>query len=120
MGTSNIMKGGSRDGNLSIWGGLIYWDFELWLRGSWGWSISLRGSSVKGTWRGGGLPPRDSEGYLEKSLGRVSLYIGAPLLGNLEEGMLAGDFEVWIKGLRLYPSGDSTGSLEGGLLYWVT
>jgi len=41
-------------------------------------------------------------------------------LGNLEEGMLAGDFEVWIKGLLLYPSGDSIGGLEGGLLYWVT
>jgi hypothetical protein len=30
-------------------GGLIYWDFEIWLRGFWGWSISLRGSFVKGT-----------------------------------------------------------------------
>jgi hypothetical protein len=33
----------------------------------------------------GGLPPGDPEGYLEKSLGQVSLYIGAPLLRNLEE-----------------------------------
>ena len=76
----------------------------------------------------GGLPPRDPKGYLEKSLGRVSLYIGALLLGNLEEGsstedcesrkgsrdghlsllrlplgnleesMLAGDFKGWMKG----------------------
>ena len=46
---------------------------------------------MKGTWRG--LPPRDPEGYLEKSLRQVSLYIGAPVLGNLEEGSSTGDFE---------------------------
>ena len=66
--------------------------FERWLKGFWGWSVSLRGSSVKGTWRGG-LPPRDPKGYLEKSLGRVSLYIRAPLLGNLEEESSTGDSE---------------------------
>jgi hypothetical protein len=41
----------------------------------------------------GGLPPGDPKGYLEKSLGRVSLYIGALLLGNLEEGSSTEDCE---------------------------
>ena len=36
---------------------------------------------MKGTWRG--LPPGDPGGYLEKSLDG-HLYIGAPVLGNLE------------------------------------
>jgi len=33
----------------------------------WSWSVSLCGSSVKGTWREGSLA-RDPEGYLEKAL----------------------------------------------------
>jgi hypothetical protein len=41
----------------------------------------------------GGLPPGDPEGYLGKSLGQVSLYIGAPLLGNLEGESSTGDSE---------------------------
>jgi len=41
----------------------------------------------------GGLPPGDPEGYLETSLGQVSLYVGALLLGNLEEGSSTGDSE---------------------------
>jgi len=45
---------------------LIYRDFKIWLKGLWRWSVSLHGSSVKGTWRG--LPPVEPEGYLEKSL----------------------------------------------------
>jgi hypothetical protein len=36
----------------ATWGRFIYWDFEIWLKGLWRWSVSLRGSSVKGTWRG--------------------------------------------------------------------
>jgi len=31
----------------------------------------------------GGLPPGNPKGYLEKSLGRVSLYIGAPYTGSV-------------------------------------
>jgi hypothetical protein len=49
----------------------------------------------------GGLPPGDPEEYLEKSLGRVSVYIGVPLLGNLEEGSSTGDSES-IKERRAY------------------
>jgi hypothetical protein len=37
-------------------GGLIYRDFEIWLKGLWGWSVSLHGGSVKGTWRGAPSP----------------------------------------------------------------
>ena len=39
-----------------------------------------------------GLPPGNPEGHLEKSVDG-HLYIGAPVLGNLEEGSSAGDFE---------------------------
>ena len=55
MGTSQY--GGSVG---AMWGGLICWDFKIWLRGLWRWSLSLHGSSVKGTWRG--FPPGDPEG----------------------------------------------------------
>ena len=44
MGTS--LYGGSVG---TTWGGLIYWDFNIWLKGLWRWSVSLHGSSVKGT-----------------------------------------------------------------------
>ena len=51
--------------------------------------MSLRGSSVKGTWRG--LPPGDPEGYLEKSLGRVCLHrgsaFGEPGKGTVYRGL---------------------------------
>jgi hypothetical protein len=47
----------------------------------------------EGNLEGVGLPPGDPEGYLERSLGRISLYIGALLLGNLEEGLSTGDYE---------------------------
>jgi hypothetical protein len=65
---------------------------------------------VKETWG-------DPERYLEKSLGQVALYIGAPLLSNLEEGFSIGDFEsrkgsgdghLFLQRLRL-------GNLEDGL-----
>jgi hypothetical protein len=50
----------------ATFGGLIHWDFRIWLKVLWRWSVSLCGSSVKGTWRR--FPPGDLEGYLEKSL----------------------------------------------------
>jgi hypothetical protein len=43
------LYGGSVEAN---WGGLIYWDFKIWLKGLWRWSVSLRGSSVKEPERG--------------------------------------------------------------------
>jgi hypothetical protein len=61
--TGTSLYGGSVG---ATWGGLIYWDFKIRLKGLWRWSVSLCGSSVKRTWRG--VPPRDPEGYLEKSL----------------------------------------------------
>jgi hypothetical protein len=39
-----------------------------------------------------GLPPGDPEGYLEESVDG-HLYIGAPVFGNLEEGLYIRDFE---------------------------
>jgi hypothetical protein len=44
---------------------------------------------------------------------RVSLFIGAPLLGNLEEGPSTGDFESWMKGLWEWGIALSRGSVEG-------
>jgi hypothetical protein len=41
----------------------------------------------------GGLPPANPDGYLEKFLRWVSLYMGVLLLGNLEEGSSTADFE---------------------------
>ena len=87
MGTS--LYGGSVG---AAWGGLIYWDFEIWLKGFWGWSVYLRGSSVRETWRG--LPPGDPEGYLKKSLGRVSLYIGLRFWGTWRRDRLPGTSRV--------------------------
>jgi hypothetical protein len=84
LGTGTSLYGGSVG---ATWGGLIYWDFKIWLRGLWRWSVSLRGSSMKGTWRG--LPPGDSDGYVSVD---GHLYIGAPVLGNLEEGPSTVDF----------------------------
>ena len=48
VGTETSLYGGFVG---STWGGLIYWDYKIWLKGLWRWSFSLRGSSVKGTWR---------------------------------------------------------------------
>ena len=68
------MKEGSGDGNPSLWGlswatwgGLIYWDFQIWLKGALGMECFSPWGSVKGTWREGSLSG-DSEGYLEKAL----------------------------------------------------
>jgi hypothetical protein len=62
----------SGDGNLSLWGlswatwgGLIYWDFEIWLKGALGMECFSPWGSVKGTWREGSLSG-DTEG--EKAL----------------------------------------------------
>jgi hypothetical protein len=88
LGTGTSLYGGSVG---ATWGGLIYWDFKIWLKRLWKWSVSLRGSSVKGTWRG--LSPGDPEGYLEKVSLDGYLYIGAPVLENLEEGLSIRNFE---------------------------
>jgi len=57
-----------------------------------GTGISSYRGSVWGTWRGGSLPGTLKD-ILKSLWTRASLYIGAPLLGNLEEGLSAGDFE---------------------------
>ena len=46
------------------------------------------------------------------------MFIGAPLLGNLEEGLSTGDFESWMKALRGWGVTLSRGSVEGAL-GWV-
>jgi hypothetical protein len=42
----------------------------------------------------------------------TSLFIGAPLLGNLEEGSSTGDFESWMKGLWGWSIALSRGCVE--------
>ena len=51
-------------------------------------SISLYGSYVKGTWRGGSFTG-DPEGHVEEGPGEGHLFP----LGNLEGGSCTGDFE---------------------------
>jgi hypothetical protein len=69
-------------------------DFEIWLKGLWRCSLSLCGSSVKGTWREGFLAG-DPAGYVGKALEMgISFHRGpiwgtwtrAHLLGTLREG----------------------------------
>jgi len=61
------------------------------------WSISFYGSSVRGSWRGGGCFAGDTEGYKRKLWRRASLSIGGPL-GNLEGRSSTRHFERWMKG----------------------
>ena len=79
---------------------------------SWRWSVSLRGA----LWRepGGRAPSLGTPKDIYKRLWRrASLFIGAPLLGNLEEGSSTGDFESWMKGLWRWGIAISRGSVEG-------
>jgi len=71
-------------------------DFEIWLKGALGveclsLSLSLCGSSVKGTWREGSLAG-DPERYAEKALETGISFHRGPILGDLEECSSTGDF----------------------------
>jgi len=92
-----ISPHGGSDGQPGV--GSSTGDFEIWLKGALGveclsLSLSLCGSSVKGTWREGSLA-RNPEGYVEKALETgISLHRGpiwqtwrrAHLLGTLRNG----------------------------------
>jgi hypothetical protein len=93
----------------ATWGGLIYWDFKIWLKGPWRLSVSLRGSSVKRTWRG--LPPGEPEGYLEKSLWKGISTYGLRLWGTWRRACLSGTLRVE----RALRTGLWLGNLEEGL-----
>jgi len=55
--------------------------------------ITVYGSSVKGTWRGGGSFARGPEGYERKALGMgISLCGGS--VGQPGMGSSTGDFEI--------------------------
>ena len=72
--------------------------------------LSICGSSVRGTWRGGLLywgPLKLCRGRLWR---QASLSIGAPL-GNLEEGSFNRDFERWIKDGSRNGASPSVGAL---------
>ena len=78
--------------------------------------ISLHGSSVRGTWRGGSFS-RGPEGYEIKALGMDR--------GSVEQPVMSpstGDFEIWLKValevecLSLWELCE--GNLEGGLPRW--
>jgi len=61
----------------ATWGGLIYWDFEIWLKGALRMECLSLWGSVKGTWREG-PPSGDPEGCLEKALQTgISLHRGS-------------------------------------------
>jgi hypothetical protein len=64
--------------------------FERWLKGFWGWSVSLHGSSVKGTWRG--APSREPLRIFRKVSGAgISLLrgsgFGKPGRGPVYQGL---------------------------------
>ena len=61
------------------------------MKGLWRCGVSLRESSVKGTWREGFLAG-DPEGYVGNSLETGISFRRGPILGNLEEGSSSGDF----------------------------
>jgi hypothetical protein len=90
---------GAQLGNLEC---LSTEDFEIRLKGapeleSLSLSLSLCGSSAKGTWREGSLAG-DPEGYVAKALETGIPFHRGPVWGNLEEGSSIGDFEICMKG----------------------
>jgi hypothetical protein len=94
---------------------------ELAEEGLWLWSISVYGSSVRGTWRGGSFAG-DPVGYERKALETgISLHAGS--VGQPGVGSYTGDFEIWLKRAlevgRLSLWELCEGNLEGGLPCWV-
>jgi hypothetical protein len=65
-------------------------------KGLWSWSVSLCGTSVKGTCRVGSLAG-DTEGYVEKALHTVTSFHRGPI-GVPGRGLPYFDFEKWMKG----------------------
>ena len=82
------MGGGLRGWTSPPWGSITWELREIVVRGLWRRSISLYGSSVRGTWREGSFA-RGLEGYEGKALGMAFLFMGAQL-GNLEWAHLPG------------------------------
>jgi hypothetical protein len=84
------------------------------------WSISVYGSSVKGTWMEGSLVG-DPEGLVEKALETGTFCYRGPA-GEPGRGSSTKAFERWIKGaLRMEGFSLKRLSAEGlwgGLLYW--
>jgi hypothetical protein len=78
-------------------GGSVHREFwEIVERGFWKRGISLYGSSIRGTWKGGSFA-RGPEGYERKALGMgISLHNGS--VGQTEVGSSIGDLEIWLKG----------------------
>ena len=110
---------------LNIMGGSVYRELcDIVERGIWkgaiSLSLSLSGSSLRGTWRAGSFT-KGPEGYERKALGMgISLHGGS--FGQPGVGSATGDFEIWLKGalevecLSLWELCE--GNLEGGLPSW--
>ena len=92
-------------------------------RGLWRRSVSLCGSSVKGTWREDSLAG-DPEGYIEKTLKTGITFHRGPIWGTWRRSRLPGTFERWIKGamgmellsLNRLRGGDLRGAPSLGIL----
>jgi hypothetical protein len=74
--------------------GILEWDhlpgtLRYGWKGLYGWSVSLCGSSVKGTWREGFLAG-DPEGYVEKALEKGISFHGSPIWGPWRRANLLG------------------------------
>ena len=90
-------------------------------KGLWMCSVSLCGSSVKGTWREGSLAG-DPEGYVEKALETGISFRSGPVWGNWRRARLRGTLREGWRGLWGWDfslwRGSVEGALGGELLHW--
>jgi hypothetical protein len=77
---------------ISPYGGSSTRDLMSGMKWALGWSVSLYGSSAKGSWRGGS-PAGDPEGYAGKALETGISSRRGSISGNLEEGSSTGSLE---------------------------
>jgi len=84
------------DGRLSSWGlswatwsGLIYRNFEIWLKVALGLECFSVWELLMGTWREGSLPA-DPEGYVEKVLKTGISFHRVPVWGTWRRARLPG------------------------------
>ena len=92
----------------------LYWDSagQPGVGSGGGVSLSLCGSSVKGTWRKGSLAG-DPEGYVEKALEMGISFHRGPIWGTWRRAHLLGTFQSWMKGLWGWSISLYRGSVEG-------
>ena len=81
-------------------------------KGLWRWSVSLCGSSMKGTWREGSLAG-DPEGYVEKALETGISFHKGPVWGTWSKACLPGTTRAGWRGLWGWSISLCRGFVEG-------